>query len=80
MKLARNIFSRHEFSRDKCSEIFPEYFEPLFRGSEKTRKIPAKFPANFPPPQKTIHRRASAGAQGEKFKENLREFSGEFKT
>ena len=39
------FFSSHEFSYEKCSEIFPEIFEPLFCGSEK---IPGKFPPNFP--------------------------------
>ena len=39
------FFSSHEFSHEKCSEIFPENFEPLFCGSEK---IPGKFPPNFP--------------------------------
>ena len=35
-KLARKIFCpRHEFSHEKCSEIFPEVFEPLFCGSKK---------------------------------------------
>ena len=63
-------FSSHEFSYEKCSEIFPEIFEPLFCGSEK---IPGKFPPNFPlnfpnfpaKIKKKLHRRASAGAQGE---------------
>ena len=36
----------YEFSYEKCSEIFPEFIEPLFCGSEKN---PAKFPPNFPP-------------------------------
>ena len=66
----KDFFSSHEFSYEKCSEIFPEMFEPLFCGSEK---IPGKFPPNFPlnfpnfpaKNQKKIHRRASAGAQGE---------------
>ena len=39
------FFLSHEFSYEKCSEIFPENFEPLFCGSEK---IPGKFPPNFP--------------------------------
>ena len=51
-KLTREIwFSRHDFSRDKCSEIFPSIFEPFFCGSEKIRKIPAKFPANLSSPK-----------------------------
>ena len=45
VNFARKIFSSHEFSYEKCSEIFPENFEPLFCGSEK---IPGKFPPNFP--------------------------------
>ena len=65
-KLARNIFLSYEFSHEKCSENFPEIFEPLFCGSEKSRKIPAKIPTKFPSQKsKKIHRRASAGAQGE---------------
>ena len=45
VNFARKIFSSHVFSYEKCSEIFPENFEPLFCGSEK---IPGKFPPNFP--------------------------------
>ena len=41
----KDFFSSHEFSYERCSEIFPEIFEPLFCGSEK---IPGKFPPNFP--------------------------------
>ena len=29
------FFSRHEFSHEKCSEIFPDFFKPLFCGFEK---------------------------------------------
>ena len=39
------FFSSHEFSYEKCSEIFPEIFEPLFCGQ---KKMPGKFPPNFP--------------------------------
>ena len=39
--------------------MFPEMFEPLFCGSEKSRKIPGKFPS----PDQKSHRRACAGAQ-----------------
>ena len=42
------FFSRHEYSHEKCSEIFLEIFEPLFCGSENSAKFPPKFPANFP--------------------------------
>ena len=71
----KDFFSSHEFSYEKCSEIFPEIFEPLFCGSEK---IPGKFPPNVPlnfpnfpaKNQKQIHRRASAGAQGKHFGTN----------
>ena len=35
-------------SYEKCSDIFPEMFEPLFCVSEKSHKIPAKFPTKFP--------------------------------
>ena len=53
-----------EFSYEKCSEFLPEILEPLFKfGPEKLPQIiSAKFLANNP---KEIHRRASAGAQGE---------------
>ena len=66
----KDFCSSHEFSDEKCSEIVPEMFEPLFCGSEKIPgKFPPKFPLNFPnfpaKNQKKIHRRASAGAQGE---------------
>ena len=36
VNFARKIFLSHEFSYEKCSEIFPEIFEPLFCGSEKS--------------------------------------------
>ena len=39
------FFSSHDFFSRQCSEIFPEMFEPLFCGSEKSRKIPAKCPS-----------------------------------
>ena len=29
-EVCTNDSSRHEFSHEKCSEIFPEFFEPLF--------------------------------------------------
>ena len=35
----KDVFSSYEFSYEKCSEISPEMFEPLFCGSEK---IPPK--------------------------------------
>ena len=53
-----------EFSYEECSEISPEMFEPLFSGSEKIHKIPTKFPTKVPCKKQEIHRRASAGAQG----------------
>ena len=50
-KLARTIFSKRKFSHEKCFEIFPEFFEPLFCGSgkipQKSRHI--SLPPNFPP-------------------------------
>ena len=64
----------YEFSHEKCSEICPEYVEPLFCGSEKA---PAKFSpkkknTKFPSPKnKKNHRRASAGAQGEQMAPEL---------
>ena len=57
------IFLSYEFSHEKCSDICPEMFEPLFCvGLEKSRKI---IPAKFPCPKSKNHARASAGAQGE---------------
>ena len=41
-------FFCYEFSSEKCSEFFSEFVEPLFCGSEKSRKIPAKLPTTFP--------------------------------
>ena len=35
VNFARKIFFELRISYEKCSEIFPEYFEPLFCGSEK---------------------------------------------
>ena len=36
VNFARKIISpSYEFSYEKCSDIFPEIFEPLFCGSEK---------------------------------------------
>ena len=58
-----------KLSHEKGSEILPEVFEPLFCGSEF--KIPPNFPQNCPPQIfYIIHRRASAGAQGEPTTEN----------
>ena len=66
--VAKDVFSRHEFSHEKCSDIFPEIFEPYSVGQKRSHKIPAKFPAKFPyKKSRKIHRRASAGAQGELF-------------
>ena len=48
----------------KCSEMFPNLFRLLYCGSEKSRRIPPNFP--FCRISKN-HRRASAGAQGERF-------------
>ena len=62
---ARKTFLSYELSYEKCSEIFPEFFGPLFCGSEKSRKIPAKYPAKFPCKKLKTHRWASAGEQGE---------------
>ena len=58
----------YEFSIEKCSEFFPDIFEPLFCGSQKSRKIPTKFPSKFPCEKiDKIHRQASPGVQGEPF-------------
>ena len=42
----KDFFLNYEFSYEKCSEIFPEVFEPLYFGSE--RIFPPNFPPNFP--------------------------------
>ena len=73
----RLFFEARIFSR-KMLRNFPEFFEPLFCGSEKfPQNSSLNFPQNFPPQnQNKIHRRASAGAQGEhclKLKTRLRE-------
>ena len=48
-KFARMIFfSSSAFLYEKCYEMFPDIFKPFICGSEKSRKIPAKFPAKFP--------------------------------
>ena len=45
----KEFFSSYEFSYEKCSEIFPEFFEPLFCGVRKNAgKFPPNFPLNFP--------------------------------
>ena len=61
------FFSRHEFSHEKCSEIFLKFLSLYLVGPKKSRKIPTKFPPYFPLPPKKIDRRASAGAPGEQF-------------
>ena len=48
VNLARKIFFELRISYEKCSEIFPEMFEPLFCGLENPTKFPANFPLNFP--------------------------------
>ena len=42
------IILGYEVSCEKCSEIFPEYFELLFGFQSRNRTIPAKFPAKIP--------------------------------
>ena len=42
------FFEARICSHEKCSEIFPKFFEPSFVDQKKSRKIPAKFPAKFP--------------------------------
>ena len=61
------MFLSYEFSYEKCSECFPNIFEPFnFVGPKKSpAKFPPKFPPNFPAKTIKIHRRASAGAQRE---------------
>ena len=51
----------------KTLQNFPKFFSLCFVGPKKSRKIPTKFPTNFPCEQssKNIHRQASAGARGE---------------
>ena len=45
--------------------MFPDFFEPFFCGLKNPSKFLPNFPQNFPAKIKKIHRRASAGAQGE---------------
>ena len=60
--LHQRFFWSCEFSYEKCSEIFPEIFEPVYCGSEKipqnSRQISLRTKKN--------HQRASAEAQREK--------------
>ena len=54
-------------SYEKCSESFSRFFRPLFCGSEKIPKNSCQIShKNSLQKLKKIHRRASAGAQGEK--------------
>ena len=80
-KLARKIFfEARNFSR-KMLRI-PKIFD-YFVGQKKSHKIPAKLPAKFPSQKsRKIHRRASAGAQGEHLvlPENRAEFSSSVET
>ena len=63
---ARKIFFELGISLRKMLRNFPEFLCLCSAGRKKSRKIPAKFPTNFPRENsKKIHRRASAGAQGE---------------
>ena len=63
------FFGGYEISHEKCSEIFPRKCWAFICGSKKSRKIPAKFPTKFPSQKsRKVHRRASAGAQGERFR------------
>ena len=63
----KDFFSRHEISHGKCSEISPEIVETLVCGSEKIPENSRQISCNISLPKitKKIHRRASAGAQGE---------------
>ena len=67
-KMFRVVWGLRIFVR-KMLRNFPWNFLSLyFVGPKKTPKIPLKFPAKFPSEKsKRIHRRASAGAQGEGF-------------
>ena len=62
--LARTIFLSYELSLQKCFEISPKCLCLYPVDENKSRKIPSKFPQNFPVNQKN-HQRASAGARGE---------------
>ena len=54
----------------KCPKIFTELLSLDFLGQERSREIPAKFPAKIPCEKSiNIHQRASAGAQAEEIKE-----------
>ena len=69
------LFELRIFLR-KMLRNFPRNFEPLCSvGQKKSRKIPAKFPTKFSKfpceKSKKIHRRASAGAQGESNENSL---------
>ena len=55
------------FFHEKCSESFPKVFEPLSVGPKKSRKIPAKFPAESPSSKSKESSPTSAGSREEAF-------------
>ena len=50
----------------KCSEISPKCLSLYSVGQKKSAKFPPNYPPNFPAKNQKNHRRASAGAQGER--------------
>ena len=71
VNFARKIFFfwATNFLTKNVPKFSPKFLSLYSVGQKKSRKIPAKFPTRFPKfpceKSKKIHRRASAGAQGE---------------
>ena len=62
-KLARKMFFEARISHEKCTEIFPNFSSLYFAGPQNSRqKSHQIFLQKI---KKKVHRRASAGAQGE---------------
>ena len=63
---AQELFLNYEFSYEKCSGIAPKCFDPLSGGSEKSPQNSSYISQRKKKKKTKNHRRASAGAQGER--------------
>ena len=67
-KLARkNILSRHEFSHEKISEIFPDFLEPSFKNEKAAQRV--SFGAGYPA---DVHADIPADVWGQKLRSSPR--------
>ena len=68
----KDFFRATNFLTKNTPKISPKFLRLCSVGQKKSRKIPSKFPTQFSKfpceKSKKIHRRASAGAQGEQFR------------